>query len=307
LIYTLTLSPSLERTIDVEEFVYDDVNMIFEERRSAGGKGIDVSRVIRSLGGCSVALGFMGGYNGLEIEGRLTNEGLICDFTRTNGETRQNITIHQRNKKMQTLLSTAGDEVAPFDVTTLCNRMRQIPSGSHVVLCGRIPPGLKDGFYAQIITTLKERGIKVFLDADGEPLKQGVNVGPYLVKPNIHEFARLVDKNIRDHEDILDHVTPYTHMADHIVVSMGARGAIGIRGSDRYHVVPPKVAVRSSLGAGDATLAGLVYAMSEGRDFQDALMFGVACGTASTLTPDGSLCSKEDVEGIRKAVEARTV
>jgi len=123
MIYTLTLNPSLEKSIDVEEFVYDDVNMILDEKRKAEGKGIDVSRAIKELGGQSVALGFMGGYNGLEVEGRIASEGILCDFTRVNGETRTNISIHQRRKKMQTLLSTAAAEVTEFDVAILYNKI----------------------------------------------------------------------------------------------------------------------------------------------------------------------------------------
>ena len=106
MIYTLTMNPSLDRTIDVEEFMYDDVNTIVEEKEYVSGKGIDVSRVIRELGGQSIALGIVGGYNGLELEGRLVNEGVLCDFTRINAQTRNNIIIHQRKKKMQTFLST---------------------------------------------------------------------------------------------------------------------------------------------------------------------------------------------------------
>ncbi len=107
MIFTITLNPSLNKTVGVEELMYDDVNVILGEDRSAGGKGIDVSRVIKELGGQSIALGFMGGYNGLEVEGRLTNEGILCDFTRVSGETRTNLVIHQQRKKIQTLLSSS--------------------------------------------------------------------------------------------------------------------------------------------------------------------------------------------------------
>ena len=106
MIYTVTLSPFLDRIIDVEELIYDDANIIEEEKRRAGGRGVDVSRVIKELGGQSIALGFIGGYNGLELEGRLINEGVICDFTRINSEMRTNNIVYQRKKKLQTQLST---------------------------------------------------------------------------------------------------------------------------------------------------------------------------------------------------------
>jgi 6-phosphofructokinase 2 len=306
-IYTMTLSPSLDRTIDVEEFVYDDVNVIVEQKRRAGGRGIDVSRVIRQLGGQSVAFGFMGGYNGLEIEGWLTSEGIVCDFTRVNGETRENIVVHQRKKKTQTLLGAAAAEITPFDLTTLHGKIRQIPKGSLLVISGKMPPGCSESFYAQIITSVKDKNIRVFLDTDGEALKKGFQAGPYLCKPNIHEFGRLVEKNIRDPEEIIESLEPFLELSDCMVVSMGARGAVGVSRNERYHVMPPKVTVKSSIGAGDALMAGIVLAISEGVGFKDALVFGVACGTASTLTAEPALCCREDVEEVRKNVLVRTI
>jgi 6-phosphofructokinase 2 len=306
-IYTVTLSPSLDRAIDVEEFVYDDVNIIVEQKRGAGGRGIDVSRVIRQLGGQSVAFGFMGGYNGLEIEGWLTNEGIVCDFTRVNGETRENIVVHQRKKKTQTLLSAAAAAVTPFDLATLHGRVRQIPKNSFLVISGKMPPGCSESFYAQIVTSVKDKNIKVFLDTDGEELRKGIQAGPYLCKPNIHEFGRLVEKNMKDPEEVIENLEPYLQLSEYMVVSMGARGAVGASCDEKYHVVPPKVTVKSSIGAGDALMAGIVHALSEGSGFRDALVFGVACGTASTLTADPALCCREDVEEIRKNVLTKTI
>jgi len=306
-IYTITLSPSLDRTIDVEEFVYDDVNVILEEGRSAGGKGIDVSRVIRELGGASIALGFMGGYNGAEVEGRLTNEGIVCDFTRVSGETRTNITIRQRKKKMETVLCAASAGVTQFDVTVLYNKIRQIPSGSYVVVTGTVPPGVNDNFYAQIITTLKEKQVKVFLDADGELLKKGAQAGPYLIKPNIHEFGRLLDKNIKEHEEVLDQGAPCLNLIDFVVVSLGARGALGFSREERVLATPPRTNVKRSTGAGDALVAGMVFAFNEGASLKDALALGVACGTASTLNAGPALCLRDDVYTVRKEVVTKNI
>ena len=307
MIYTITLNPSLDRAIDVEEFVYDDVNVILEEERRPGGKGIDVSRVIRDLGGASIALGLMGGYGGAEVEGRLTNEGIVCDFTRVNGETRTNITIRQRKKKMETVLSAPSAGVTPFDVTVLYNKIKQIPGESYVVVSGTMPPGVNDNFYAQIITTLKEKQVKIFLDADGEALKKGVQAGPYLIKPNIHEFGRLLDKNIREQEEVLDHVAPCLNLIDFVVVSLGARGALGFSREERVLVTPPRVNVKSSTGAGDALVAGMVFAFSEGASFKDALSVGVACGTASTLNASPAVCLRDDVDAVRKEVVTKNI
>jgi len=116
MIYTITQSPVLNRTVEVEEIIYDDINEIVEAKNSVGGKGIDISRVIKELGGQSVVLGFVGGYNGIEVEGKLVNEGIVCDFTRINDESQTKIIIYQRKKNLQTLLSTPEPEIKPSEV-----------------------------------------------------------------------------------------------------------------------------------------------------------------------------------------------
>jgi 6-phosphofructokinase 2 len=306
MIYTLTLDPTLDRTIDVEEFVYDDVNMIVEQKRIAGGKGVNVSRFIKALGGHSIALGFMGGFNGIEAQGRLVNEGIICDFTRINGETGERVVINQRKKKTQTLLSTCQPDVASFEAITLLSKIRTLPKGSFLVISGMLPPGISDSFYGQIIASLKDTGVKVFLDTDGEALKKGIHAAPYLMKPNIHEFARLVERNFTDSDEIYEAVGPFMAMSEVVIVSLGAKGAIGVSRNEKYMVVPPKVAVKSSTGAGDALLAGVVYGTSMGMNFGDTIAFGVACGTASTLMADTGALSMDDVNEIKRGLSIKS-
>jgi 6-phosphofructokinase 2 len=307
MIYTITLNPSLDRTIEVEELIYDDVNHVVEERRVAGGKGIDVSRVVKELGGKSIALGFAGGYNGLELEGNLVNEGVICNFTRVNDETKTNMVLYQRKKNVQTLLSKKGPRLLPLEVATFFNKVKETPMGSWVVISGNIPDGTNENFFAQLIITLRDRNVKVILDTDGEPLRSGVKAGPYLIKPNIHEFGRLVEKNVVEIEDIVEESRPFLDNVEYVVVSMGARGVLGVSRDGAYHVSPPKVKVRSSIGAGDSLVAGLVFVLSEGGSFEEALCVGVACGTASTLNPGSDLCTKEDVAATKKDVIVKKI
>jgi 6-phosphofructokinase 2 len=307
MIYTVTLNPALDRIIDIDELIYDDVNQILEEKRLVSGKAIGVSRVIKELGGHSCLLGLVGGYNGLEVEGRLINEGIVCDLGRHSGETRTNIIIHQRRKKLQTLFSASEPQVAPVELTLFYNKLCEIPRDSYVVINGGVPPGVSENFYAQVITSLADKNVRIVLDADGETLRRGLMAKPFLAKPNIHEFSRLVGKTVRDVDEIIENVDPYLPLVEYFVVSMGARGAVAVSQSERYQVVPPKVNVKSSIGAGDALVGGLVYALSEGSDFADALTLGVACGTASTLNAAGVLSSRDDVESIRKEVLVKKI
>ena len=302
MIYTVTLNPILDRIVEVEELIYDDVNTVVKEKKYPRGKGIDVSRVIKELGGQSIAMGFVGGYNGLEIVGRLVNEGIICDFTKIHNETRAHITIFQRKKKLQTLLSTLCPAISQIEVDEFFRKIQEIPPNSYVVISGNIPEGMSDSFYAQLITTLKERDIKVILDTDEEGLKRGADASPYLIKPNIHEFGRLVETNVSEIEDIIRFARPYEDKIRYIVVSMGAKGVIGISKEGNYHVVPPKINVRSSIGAGDSLVAGIIFALSKNVSFEDALALGVACGTASALNPGSDLCKTSDIGMIKKDV-----
>jgi 6-phosphofructokinase 2 len=302
MIYTVTFNPYLDRTIDIQELIYDDVNEIVDEKRRAGGKGIDVSRVIKELGGQSIALGFIGGYSGLELESRLLYEGVVCSFTRINGETRTNNTVYQRKKKIQTLLSASDPDVSPIEIAAFHDKIKEIPRGSYVVISGNPPKFINESFYTQLVVTLRDNGVKVILDTDGEALKKGTNAGPFLIKPNIHEFGRLVERNVLNVEEIIEYSKDHRDAVEHIVVSLGAKGVVAISGTDVYYATPPKIKVGSSIGAGDSLVAGITFALSEHRGIEEALILGVACGTASTLNPGIELCKKEDVDIIKKDV-----
>jgi 6-phosphofructokinase 2 len=302
MIYTVTLNPSLDRIVEVEELVYDDVNRITEWRSRPGGKGIDVSRVIKDLGGESIVLGFVGGYSGMELEGELINEGMVCDFTPISGSTRANLIVHQKRKKLETLLSTAAPEVGPLEILALFKKIKEIPRGSFLVISGSALIGVDENFCAQVITAAREKDIKVVIDADENVLRKGVNARPYLMKPNIHEFSRLVERNLTEVDEVIDYAKPFLGNLEYIVVSMGPKGAVGISGEDIFHMIPPKVKVRNAVGAGDSLLAGVIFTLSNGGTFREALALGVACGTASTLNPGTNPCVKEDVVAIKKDV-----
>jgi 6-phosphofructokinase 2 len=307
MIYTITLNPYLDKMIDIEELVYDDVNEIVEEKKYAGGKGIDVSRVIKELGGQSIVLGLIGGYSGLELESRLINEGIVCDFTRINNETKTNTTVYQKKKKIQTLLSTSDPDTSPLEIMAFFNKVKEIPRGSIVIIIGNIPGFINDNFYAQVIITLKEKGAKVILDTDHGALKNGISAGPYLVKPNIHEFSRLIEKNISGIEEIIEYAKPYKNVVEYIAISMGALGVLGISNDVVYHVIPPKIKVGSSIGAGDSLVGGLAFSLSEGKSFEEALVLGVASGTAATLNQGRELCKKEDIDAIKKDIKIKII
>lgn len=302
MIYTVTLDPMLDRVVFVEELVYDDVNCITEDHKRPAGKGIDVSRVIRELGGESVSLGFAGGYVGSELTDLLAAEGIDTDFTRIRDESRSSITIFQRKNKMQTLLCTRQPVLDRSEIDAFCAKTDAIPHGSSVVISGNIPPGMEGGFFADLITSLKKRDIKVCLDSDHEAFKLGVAAGPYMIKPNVFELNRLAGSQASQPEDIGKFAQPYLENIEFIIVSLGARGAIGLSKEGSYYAKPPRVNVRNSSGAGDSLLGGFISTMARTGSFIESLKMGVACGTATTLDVSGTICRKKDIDTIEKEV-----
>lgn len=302
MIYTVTLDPMLDRVVCVEELVYDDINHVTEDRKRPAGKGIDVARVIKELGGKSIPLGFAGGYAGLEMTDLLAAEGIEADFTRIKDETRSSLTIFQRKKKMQTLLYTRQPVPDRSEIDSLCAKLDAIPDGSSVVISGSIPPGMKDDFFAGLIRSLKRRNIKVFFDSDHEAFKLGVAQGPYMIKPNIFELNRLAGSKAAEPQEIWEIVRPFQDDVAYVVVSLGARGAVGFSKEGSHYARPPRVNVRNSTGAGDSLLGGFVSAMTQGNSFEESLRTAVACGTASAARASGAVCTKNDINTIKEEV-----
>ena len=304
MIYTITLNPALDRTIEVDGLVPDDANRILQEARYAGGKGIDVSRVIAELGGESVALGFIGGYDGLELEGRLINDGVLCDFTRIGGETRTNIILVDRKKKTQIMLNAAGPKITPAEIGLFFEKIGSLPNDAEfVVVSGSVPPGVNNNIYAQIITTLKGMGIRVALDADGELLRHGYKTNPFLIKPNIHEFQRLTGIRATEIDDLREEARHIIEGGIEIVlISMGPKGLLGLTRDEALWAIPPLVEVVSPVGAGDSAVAGFIYALTKGMDFRESLILAAATGTAAVKTPGTELCKTKDVAKIEQEI-----
>jgi 6-phosphofructokinase 2 len=309
MIYSVTLNPSLDRILDVEDLVPDDANRVVEETRWAGGKGIDASRVIRRLGGESVALGFIGGFTGLEVEGRLINEGVLTRFVRVAGETRTNVFVRNRKTSTQTSLNSQGPQISPREVAEIFNQIRDLSDPATVFLCGSIPRGVNAGFYAQLILTLKEKGTFVILDADGEALERGAAVGPSLIKPNAHEFARLIGRPAGSHEEIVDSSREMIRNGvGSVLATLGKHGMIFVpnQGPALFAKAPPVETV-STIGAGDATLAGFVMGRQRGEDPVEWLRLASAAGAATAMTPGVELCHQSDVDQLLPDVEVREI
>jgi 6-phosphofructokinase 2 len=295
MIYTITLNPALDRNIWIDTIRYNDSNRIRKEERFAAGKGIDVSRVLTSFGIRNKALGLVGGFDGEELEGRLLNEGISCDFTRIADDTRTNIVIYDVEKESQTIFSARGPEIKPSELMRIIKQVEKIDNPDFVIVSGSLPPGVNPEIYYKIMEVARKKGAKIVLDTDGDALKTGIQISPDIIKPNIHELSRLSGKEIKDIQTVIHETTAICDQGiDTVLVSMGAMGILLVRKNNRYLAVPPPVKVVNTIGAGDSAVAGFVYGIVSGKSWQEALICAVAAGTATTLRPGPALCTEED-------------
>ncbi len=174
MIYTITLNPALDRTIWVKATMQDDCNRIEDEQMYAGGKGIDVSKVLTSFGLKNKALGFVGGFAGEELEGMLINEGIVCDFVRIAGRTRTNIIINDMASGRQTLYNARGPEITAFELMQIIHKVEDLEEPDFVIISGSLPRGVNPEIYRKIIEISKSKRAKVVLDTDGAALRTGL-------------------------------------------------------------------------------------------------------------------------------------
>jgi 6-phosphofructokinase 2 len=304
MIYTVTLNPALDRAIRVEKLLADDTIRVSSEKNYAAGKGIDVSRVIKELGGQSVALGLIGGYDGLHLEGLLINAGIMTQFTKISNETRTNIILREISTGRQFVISAAGPEVTAAEIGQFYTNIIDIQDMGYLVMSGSLPRGVTPNIYGQLILAGRRKGAFIFLDADRDALAESINYGPTGIKPNIHELSRLVGKNLKNESEIL-HACESIHKKGLplILVSRGRDGLLLSTEKEKIKAVAPPVEVESTVGAGDSALAGFVLEHSLGKELSECVKMACAAGTATARTPGTELCHREEVEKIMSSVE----
>ncbi len=304
MIYTLTLNPALDRTLVVKRLVEEDTVRILSETRYAGGKGIDVSRVIRELKSQSVALGLVGGYSGLELEGRLINDGVMIDFVHLAEETRTNVILKEEETGRQYVISASGPNVQPHEIGELYRRFKALTDVKYMIMSGSLPKGVSKDIYGQLILTFRNTRPFIVLDADGDILRRSLAFKPNMIKPNVFELSRLVGREIASEDEILRAASELNREGIEIVlVSRGKDGLILSTQETKLKAVGPEVEVKSAVGAGDSVVAGFVLAHSQGKNLEECLRLGCACGTATVTTPGTELCHYDTVMEILPKVE----
>lgn len=307
MIYTVTLNPALDRAIAVERLLEDDTIRILRESHYAAGKGIDVSRVIRELGGKSVALGLVGGYDGLQLEGLLINAGVMTNFTRISKETRTNIILREESTRRQFVISAAGPEIDATEIGQFYHNILNVQDMNYLVLSGSLPRAVTPNLYAQLILAGRKKEAFVLLDTDGKALEESIDYQPTCIKPNLHELSRLAQRKLECESEIIEACREIHQKGiPCVLVSRGKDGLLLSTERERIKAVAPPVEVESTVGAGDSAVAGFVLAHSQGKQLEECIRIACAAGTATAKTPGTELCHREDVEELIPVVQVST-
>lgn len=305
MITTVTLNPAIDKTINIEDFRIGSVNRVSAIRLDAGGKGINVSKVIKSLEGSSRAVAILAGKNGSFIKDYLDSIEIENDCVFIEGETRTNTKVVDKRNHTNTDINEAGplvtEESLKLTFEKLCSGMKR---DDLLVLSGSIPQNVEKDIYRQWIEKTKEKGIKTILDADGELLRHGIEAGPYLIKPNIHELETLFNQKITSIDEILELSKLFFEKGIQIVVvSLGEAGALFVKKDISIRAKGIEVQVESTVGAGDSMVAALAFALERGFDLESAVKLSVACGTASVMTAGTQAADLDQVMNLERKVE----
>jgi len=297
LIVTVTPNAAIDKTYVIEGFTLDRVHRPIDTKSVAGGKGINVSRVLRTLGYDSVATGFAGGRIGESILRALDREGLRHDFVRVADEARLCIAVVDPTTGTQTEVNEHGPVVTEDDVRSLSTKVESLSvDAGMVVLCGSCPPGVPETFYRDVTRSLREKGTEVVLDASGEQLRSAVSEQPFMVKPNLLELGHIVGREITDEREALAAARGLIDNGIKIVaVTMGKRGAILTDGAEAWRSIPPEVRFASAVGSGDAFVAAFLRSFRDGASLSDALRIATGAGAANAATYGAGFCSKESI------------
>lgn len=300
-IYTVTFNPSLDYIMTVPDFQMGATNRTTEEKMFPGGKGVNVSLVLKNLGMESTALGFKAGFVGAEISRRLEEMGCITDFTDVK-EGNSRINVKFKNYE-GTEINGSGPEVSGQELKELLDKIYALSDGDVLILAGSIPASVPDDVYKKILEHLANRHIYTAVDATKELLVNVLEYHPFLIKPNRDELGEIFSVTIQSREDILHYAKKLQEMgARNVLVSMAGDGALLLAENGEIHETK---ALRGTLvngvGAGDSMVAGFMAGWLSRNDYKHAFQMGVAAGSASAFSEN--LAVKEDVEKLLEQFE----
>lgn len=296
MILAVTMNPSVDISYPIHDFKLDEVNRVENVRKTAGGKGLNVARVVRQMGEDVLATGVIGGTIGNYIIQELTKSDIGSNFFKINQESRNCIAILHDGK--QTEILESGPFISVEEGAAFLEKYWELLSEvSLVTISGSLPKGLESGFYRHMVEMGREKGIPVIVDTSGEPLRQVLthNVKPFAIKPNFAELSQLLGMEVEESISTLKQLltNELFHGIEWIVVSMGAKGAIFKHGGDYYRVIIPAINVVNPVGSGDATVAGLAVALKRNQSVPDIMKTAMTTGILNTMEAETGYIDRE--------------
>ena len=304
-IITITLNPCIDKSTSVLSLAPEKKLKCSPPTFEPGGGGINVARAIKYLGGEATAIYPSGGYSGNFLQTLLENEGIKSLVVKTEKHTRENMIVLDLSANQQYRFGMPGQELLQTEWHQ-CLQLLEETNADFIVASGSLPPGVPDDIFARIAKIANKKNSKLIVDTSGKALQLALTEKVYMIKPNLGELSILVGKKELAFQEIESAARKIIKQTgcNAIAVSMGSAGAMMVTVKDVYRVAAPPVKRRSTVGAGDSMVAGIVYSLSNNKSLKEALHYGVACGTAATINPGTQLCRIEDVKKIYEDIIA---
>ena len=305
MIYTVTLNPSIDYVIKVDNLANGQVNRVSEEHVYPGGKGINVTRILKSLDNDNIALGFVSGFTGDYIVNSLKNLNLKSNFIKVKeGFTRINVKIKSNE---ETEINGQGPQISEEELNQFYGIIDKLVDGDILILSGSIPSCLDEKLYEKIMERVNSKNIKVVVDATKNLLLNVLKYKPFLIKPNNHELAEMFDVELKSTEDVIFYARKLKEMgAQNVLISMGGDGALLVSENDEVFISSvAKGEVVNSVGAGDSMVAGFVSGYLKTGSYEEALRLGAASGGATAFSSD--LATREFIDKLVKEINVKKI
>ncbi len=301
MVYTVTCNPSLDYTVDVTDLTVGEINRTKKEQIFAGGKGNNVSMVLKNLGMETTALGFVAGFTGDEIIRMMAEKGIRTDYIRVDeGFTRINVKIRSGQ---ETAINGMGPAVTKENVDELMQQLEMLGSDDVLILSGNIPPYLPQTLYRDITEDLKGSGVRIVVDAEGDSLADVLEYGPFLIKPNHEELGGIIGRRVTTRGEAVEGAKLLQERgAGNVLVSMAGEGAVLVaEDGEVYKGESPEGKLVNSVGAGDSMVAGFVYGYLTTGSYREAFCYGVCTGSASAFSE--TLATADEVQALLAGYE----
>jgi 6-phosphofructokinase 2 len=303
-IITITFSPCIDKSTTVPVLLPEKKLICSAPKLEPGGGGINVARAIKKLGGQATAIYPAGGYTGKFFNKLMIDEGVPSIIIEAENETRENIIVLEESTNRQYRFGMPGTALSESEWKQILSTVEEIKDVEFIVASGSLPPGVPSNIFAGIGIIAKKKGARFIADTSGQALSHAVDEGVYLLKPNLGELASLVGKSYLEPGEAYTAANRIIEKGncEAVVVSMGAAGAILVTNEKIIKFSLPRVNRKSTVGAGDSMVAGIVLQLSKGKSLEESVRYGVACGTAATMNAGTELCKLQDVETLYEGI-----